>query len=92
MTMTYRDPRLANELLLRLAAWRLTHGPRPEPPLPDLPEDAGLCALLQHAEKLCSRGLLPTRDPFDTDGLEETGMGRLLKQAREWMAEQEGQV
>jgi hypothetical protein len=82
----YRDPRLADPVLLALAGRRCLHR-QVHPPLPPLPEEDGLCALLQHAERLRSRGQLPTRDPFDVDGLEATGMGRLLKEARQWMEE-----
>jgi hypothetical protein len=76
------DPRLTSEALLRLAAWRLTHGP---PRLPALPEEDGLCALLQHAALLRQHGLLPPRDAEDVEaGVYEgaPGFGGLLWEAR----------
>ena len=44
---------------------------------------AGLCALLQ------ARALLPPRAPLDEAALEadDTGMGRLLREARQWQQE-----
>jgi hypothetical protein len=76
-------------MVLRLAAWRLTHGPRPEPPLPALPAEDGLCALLAHAQALG----LPQRDPWDVPDLEqETSFSALLREARLAAREQEGQA
>jgi hypothetical protein len=78
------DPRLANLALLRLAAFRLQHGP---PPPPDWEQLEGLSAILDYAKRL------PPRDPWDTDGVAETGMGKLLREAKAWVqAEREGQA
>lgn len=77
MTVTYRDPRLAHEGVLRLAVYRLTHGPRP---LPDRGE-AGLAALLERARQLppCEPAdLAAARGPF----------AQLLREARQWGQEQ----
>jgi hypothetical protein len=78
------DPRLANEMVLRLAAWRLHHGPRP---LPDLGEE-GLAALLQRAQALG----LPSRDPWDVSGLQETSFTPLLREAMAWREAPEGEA
>jgi len=73
------DPRLANLALLRLAAYRLTHGP---PPLPPLPEEGGLCNLLQYAARY---GVQPAPEVDEYS----TGLGALLYQARQMQAQQE---
>jgi hypothetical protein len=87
--MAYHDPRLLDPTLLRLAAYSLHHG---VPPLPPLPEEDGLYALLRHAELLRQRDLLPPRDPAAL----EAGTGpfaQLLREARAWtQREQEGRA
>jgi hypothetical protein len=82
MTMAYRDPRLTNETLLRLAAWRLTHGP---PRLPALPEEDGLCALLAHAARCGVQDLSAVGD----DDLPTTSFTALLIEARQRQRQQE---
>ena len=68
------DPRLADLALLRLAAYRLRHGP---PRLPPWQETEGLCALLEAAKRL---------PPCDPEAL-AAGTGpfaQLLREARLW--------
>jgi hypothetical protein len=81
--VAYHDPRLLDATLLRLAAYRLTHGPPPPPPWQ---ETEGLCALLDYARHL------PARGPADL----EAGTGpfaQMLKEARAWVqAEREGEA
>jgi hypothetical protein len=81
--MATRDPRLANEALLRLAAFRLTHDPRPLPPWP---EAEGLHAVLEAARRL------PQRDPWDLPGVYQNapGLAGLLWEARQQTREGEG--
>jgi hypothetical protein len=43
----------------------------------------GLCALLEEARRL------PQREPFDVTELEETGLGRLLREARRRLGREE---
>jgi hypothetical protein len=75
------DPRLANETLLRLAAFRLQNGPRPL--LPSWQETDGLAALLAYASRL------PPCAPEDVPGVREDapGLGGLLWAARQWQQE-----
>jgi hypothetical protein len=73
----YRDPRLADPVLLALAGRRVLHR-QAQPPLPSWEQTDGLAALLAYAARL------PQRDPQDL-ALEEGGpFGTLLRQARQW--------
>jgi hypothetical protein len=74
----YRDPRLADPLVLALAGKRLLHR-QAQPPLPTWQEVEGLAALLDYAKRL------PAVDPWDLPGVYEgaPGFGGLLWQARQ---------
>lgn len=78
MTVTYRDPRLTDPVLLALAARRLQHR-QAHPPPPAWEESEGLAALLDYARRL------PQRDPWDLPGVYQNapGFGGLLWEARE---------
>jgi hypothetical protein len=82
MVPSFIDPRLADPLVLVLAARRLRYR-QDQPPLPDWEKTEGLCALLEHARRL------PPRDPEDLEAVPLTGMGRLLQEARAWIEAQE---
>jgi hypothetical protein len=77
MTMAFTDPRLADPALLRLAAFRLTHGPRPL-----LVASEGLAALLDQARHLPQTPVVLESDrPL-------RGLALLLHEARQWVEEQ----
>lgn len=75
--MNYRDPRLADPLLLALAAQRLLHR-LSQPQFPSWEETEGLAALLDYARR-CGVQDLPA---VDDDALPRTGLGQLLREAR----------
>jgi hypothetical protein len=82
--MNYRDPRLADAVLLAIAGRRLLHR-LSQPPLPDWQETEGLCAILDYARHL------PPRNAEDL----EVGTGpfaTLLREARQWQQAQEDQA
>jgi hypothetical protein len=66
------DPRLANETLLILAAKRRQATRQAEA----WEHTEGLFALLQAAKRL------PQREPWELDDIADSGLGRLLKEAR----------
>jgi hypothetical protein len=75
------DPRLADPMVLLLAGRRLLHR-QAQPPRLSWQEVEGLASLLEYARHL------PARDPQDL----EAGNGpfaQLLREARQWQAEQE---
>jgi hypothetical protein len=75
---TYRDPRLADPLLLALAGQRLLHR-QAQPPAPSWPPEDGLSNLLAYARHL------PPCDPQDIPGVVEgaPGMAGLLWECRQ---------
>lgn len=77
----YRDPRLADPLLLALAGKRLLHR-QAQPTFPDWEQVEGLAALLDYARRL------PAQAPPEVDE-HSTGLGKLLWEARQM---QEGEA
>jgi hypothetical protein len=86
---TFRDPRLLDGTLLALAAQRLRH--RQAHPLPDWEKTEGLAAILEYARR-CGwqdqgEGKKNTSENlsqvFLDDAMPTTGMGLLLREARQ---------
>jgi hypothetical protein len=75
---TYRDPRLADPVLLALAAKRLLHR-QAQPPVPSWEETDGLASLLDYARRV------PPCAPEAIPGVHEhaPGFGGLLWAARQ---------
>lgn len=82
----YRDPRLADPLLLALAGKRLLHR-QAQPTFPDWEQVEGLAAILDYARRL------PPVDPWDLPGVYQNapGLGGLLWEARE-LTQREGEA
>jgi hypothetical protein len=75
------DPRLQDIQLLTLAAYRLQQ--RQQRAVPDWRYSVGMSALLEAARHL------PRRGPWELPDVEsdDTGLGRLLREARQWEKE-----
>lgn len=76
------DARLTNPLVMAIAGLRLLHR-QDHPPLPDWEKAEGLAALLGYAQQCGVRDL----SAVDDDDLPTTGMGQLLREARQWHRE-----